>query len=333
MDWLQPFLEVRAEGLHAPAFDAYLDPTVPVPRAILTHAHADHAVPGHGEVWATAETLALYRRRNPEWTGPGRPFFYGEETSASGIAMRFHPAGHILGSAQIRFEDAGGSLLFTGDFKRRACRTAALADAPHSTTLVTETTFGLPVFRFPPRPQIEERLLAACRRAFDEGSTPILLAYALGKAQEAAAILAEAGIGSVLHGAAWKLLPEYSAAGFSFPGSRAYESGPPGPGEALIVPPTCARTPIVDKVRRRRILYLSGWAIREASRADFDADILLPLSDHADFDELLRHVGEVAPRRVLAMHGYAGDFARILSDRGVVADVLPDLAERAAADS
>jgi Cft2 family RNA processing exonuclease len=330
---LAPFVEIRPEGLLAPALGAFLDPAQPVPRAILSHAHADHAVAGHGEIWATPETIALYRRRHPEWDGIARALPFGETAEAGAARVTFFPAGHILGSAQVRFEEGGRSLLYTGDFKRRASATARTAEAPASNVLLMETTFGLPVFRFPPREEIERRLVAACRASLDEGKTPILLAYALGKSQEAAAILTAAGIPTVLHGAAWKLTPEYTAAGTSFPLSRPYEQGPPGPGEALIVPPSCARTPVVGKIKQRRVIYLSGWALRAASRADFDADVRLPMSDHADFDELLAHVEEVAPETVLTMHGYAGDFARILSNRGVQAVPLAEAAERRSEDA
>ncbi|HEY6052128.1 MAG TPA: MBL fold metallo-hydrolase RNA specificity domain-containing protein, partial [Thermoanaerobaculia bacterium] len=153
------------------------------------------------------------------------------------------------------------------------------------------------------------------------------------KSQEAALALTEAGVPTVLHGAAWKLLPVYDAAGFSFPLSRPYDSGPATPGEALIVPPNCARTPVVRNVRKRRTAYLSGWAMREASRAENDADGLLPFSDHADFDELMAHVEAVAPRRVFTHHGYARDFARILSGRGIEAAALSEGGERAAEDA
>jgi putative mRNA 3-end processing factor len=333
-DFLAPFLDVRPDGLHSAAFDALLDPHAPAARAIVSHAHADHAVAGHGEIWATPETLALYRRRHPEWSGTARVFAYGEGAESNGVALRFHSAGHVLGSAQLRFESGGRSLLYTGDFKRRAGRTAAPAEAPRADVLLTESTFGLPVFRFPGREELEARLLSACRDAFARGQTPVLLAYALGKAQETAAVLGDAGIPVVLHGAAWKLLPEYAAAGVALPLARAYETGPPRGGEALIVPPTCARTPVVQKLKKRSVVYLSGWAIRAAARAEFDADVLLPFSDHADFPDLLRHAADVGARRVVAMHGFARDFARILADRGEVeAAALVESAERAAEDA
>jgi Cft2 family RNA processing exonuclease len=330
---LAPFLERRAEGLLVPAFDAFLDPPAPAPRAILSHAHADHAVPGHGEVWATPETISIYRRRNPDWAGTSRPLIYGEEISQRGVALRLHSAGHVLGSAQVWLGNADGdSLLYTGDFKRRLSRTAAPAETPRARTLVTETTFGLPVFRFPGKETLEERLVAGCRAALAEGETPVLLAYALGKAQETAAVLAAAGIPTVLHGAAWKLVPEYEAAGHGLPLSRAYETGPVSEGEVLVVPPSCARTPVVQKLRRRRVFYLSGWAIREAARAETDADVLLPFSDHADFPDLIRHVEETGAARVVATHGYAADFARILAARGIEAEALAESAERAPED-
>ncbi len=327
------FLSLLPEGLHSPAFDAFVDPPGPAARAVLSHAHSDHAAAGHGEIWSTPETLALYRRRHPEWRGASRELRYGDEVTERGVTLRLHSAGHVLGSAQLWFGDGESSLLYTGDFKRRMGRTAAPAEAPRAATLLMESTFGLPVFRFPGREQLESRLVAACRGAIDEKKTPVLLAYALGKAQEAAAILTEAGIPTVLHGAAWKLLPDYETAGVPFPLSRAYESGPVRPGEALIVPPTCARTAVVQKLKSRVVVYLSGWALREAARAEFDADVLLPMSDHADFEDLLRHVAEVAPQRVVAMHGFAGDFARILRARGIEAEALAEGTERLAEDA
>ena len=327
---LAPFLEAGPNGLHCPALGAAVDPPEAAARAIVSHGHADHAAAGHGEVWGTPETIAIYRRRHPEWTGRSRELSYGERVEKGGLSLELHPAGHVLGSAQMLFRKDGRSLLFTGDFKRRISRTAVPAVAPRADVLVTETTFGLPVFRFPPREEAEARLVAACRRAFDEEKTPVLLAYGLGRSQEVALALAEAGIPTVLHGSAWKLLAEFEAAGHAFPLSRAYETGPARPGEALVVPPSCARTPVVRKLKARLIVYLSGWAMREASRADFDADVLIPMSDHADFPELLRHVAEVAPGRVVTHHGYARDFARILLSRGIAAEPLLAPSEAAA---
>jgi Cft2 family RNA processing exonuclease len=331
-----PHLDATAEGLYLPAFDALLDPPAPAPRAILSHAHADHAAAGHGEVWATPETLAIYRLRHPDWTGSARPIAFGETVDGGAARLTFVPSGHVLGAAQVRVEGEEGSTLYTGDFRLGPSRTAVPAESPPSDALLMESTFGLPVFRFPPRAESEARLVEASRVALAEGSVPIVLAYALGKSQEAALALAEAGIRTVLHGAAWKLLPVYEAAGFSFPLSRPYESGPAKAdlGEVLVTPPTCVRTPIVRNVKRRRILYLSGWATREASRADFDADVLLPISDHADFDDLVRHVERVRPSRVVTHHGYARDFARIVSARmGIEALALAEGTERTAEDA
>lgn len=325
-----PLLESRPEGLFSPAFAAHLDPAAPVARAILTHAHADHAVAGHGEVWATPETLAIYRRRHPEWTGAGREIAYGEESARDGAVLRLVPAGHILGSAQVWLGSEADSLLYTGDFKLRPGRTCVPAEAPAAATLYMETTFGLPVFVFPSRERLERRIVDACREALDAGETPVLLAYSLGKAQEVAAILTEAGIPTVLHGAAWKLLPEYAAAGVALPLSRPYESGPPAAGEALLTPPSTARSPMVRAIRKRRVIYLSGWALREASRLEFEADELIPMSDHADFPDLRRHVSAVAPRRVVTLHGFARDFARILAAQGIPAETLAGREERPA---
>jgi DNA ligase 1 len=336
------FLEPRPEGLYAPALEAWIDPAAPVARALLSHAHADHAVEGHGEILATPETAALYRLRHPGWTGTERRLSYGEPMESSGVTLRLVPAGHVLGSAQIHLAEDGDSLLYTGDFKRRRCRTAAPAEAPAARSLYIESTFGLPVFRFPDTPELEERLVAACREAIADGEVPVVLAYSLGKSQEAAAILASAGIPTVLHGAAWKLLPAYAASlstststsGFALPGgmSRAYETGPPSAGEALVTPPSTVRMPMVRAIKRRRVIYLSGWALREAARAEHDADVRIPMSDHADFDALRAHVREVAPETVVTLHGFAHDFARILAREGVDARPLAGQEERPARD-
>ena len=329
---LPSLLESRPEGLYAPAFEAWIDPTVPVPRALLSHAHADHAIDGHGEILATPETAALYRLRHPEWSGAARTLRYGEPMEVSGATLRLDSAGHVLGSAQIHVSSDTDSVLYTGDFKRRLSRTAAPAQAPPARTLLIETTFGLPVFRFPDTPELESRLVTACRAAIADGDVPVVLAYSLGKSQEAAAILTDAGIPTVLHGAAWKLLPVFTAAGFALPLSRAYETGPPRPGEALVTPPSTVRTPMVRAIKRRRVIYLSGWALREAARAEHDADVRIPMSDHADFDALRAHVREVSPERVVTLHGFAHDFARILAAEGVDAAPLAGREEHPARD-
>ena len=323
-----PLLESRPEGLYSAAFEAFLDPPVPVARAVLTHAHADHAVAGHGEIWSTPETAAIYRRRHPEWAGACREMAYGEEHERSDTVLRLVPSGHILGSAQVFLASRDDSILYTGDFKRRPGRTFIPAEAPRADTLMMETTFGLPVFRFPPREELERRIVASCREAIANGETPVLLAYALGKAQETAALLTEAGIATVLHGAAWKLVPDFAAAGIPLPLSRAYEAGPVQLGEALITPPSTARLPMVRSISRKRVIYLSGWALRESSRVEFEADVLIPMSDHADFDDLLQHVRDVGPQRVVTLHGFAREFAHILTRDGIPAHALPDREER-----
>src|SRR4029453_2254413 len=238
---LAPFLEVRPEGLYCPAFDAAIDPPVPARRAIVSPPHGAAAAPRGQEGGGTPDTIPVYRRRNPDWTGEAREMSYGERFERHGVTVELYPAGHVLGSAQIYFEREGRSLLYPGDFKRRPSRTAVPAAAPPAGILATETTFGLPVFRFPkpkgledrlaraailgteatfglpvfrfPKPKVlEDRLVAACHAAFDEEKTPVVLVYAFGKAQEVALALTDAGVPTVLHGAAWKLLPEVKAA-------------------------------------------------------------------------------------------------------------------------
>ena len=127
---LSPFLQIRPEGLYAPAFDAFLDPPQPAARAILSHAHSDHAVAGHAEIWATPETIALYRRRHPEWEGTARALAYGEPAEAGAARLTLFPAGHVLGSAQVRFEEAAALASLHGRFQEASLRDGARCGDP-----------------------------------------------------------------------------------------------------------------------------------------------------------------------------------------------------------
>ena len=268
----------------------------PVARAILSHAHSDHAVAGHAEIWATPETIALYRRRHPDWTGAARALAYGERprpdaAQADALSRGSRPrlrAGPIRRRPGARFSTPATSR----DAPRRRPRPA---ETPPADVLLTETTFGLPVFRFPPREELEERLVAACRAALEEGEDAGPSRLRARQGQEAAAILTAAGIPTVLHGAAWKLAARIRGRRNFFSALARLRDRPAGARggahRAALLRADSGRT----EDQERRVIYLSGWALREASRADFDADVLLPMSDHADFEELLEHVARRRP--------------------------------------
>jgi Cft2 family RNA processing exonuclease len=185
-----------------------------------------------------------------------------------------------------------------------------------------EATFGLPVFRFPDVETLRASLVDEARRALEAGVTPVFLAYALGKGPEVAKLLGEAGVPSALHGAVWKMTEVYREFGVSFPGCEPYEKGAVK-GKALVVPPSFRGHPMVTALKARRLVLASGWALLDASYDRFDADRLVPLSDHADWDELLRIVELSGARRVYTTHGFASTLAHVLQARGLDAAPLP----------
>jgi len=317
-------VDVTAEGLFLPELGVHLDPAVPVPLAVLSHGHADHARALSAVVHATPETVAIARARLGE-TGYV-PHAYGEsfELKGSGCApcrVTLLSAGHVLGSAMVVVESGGERLLYTGDVKLRPSLTCAPAEVPSCDLLVTEATFGLPVFRFPPVAELRDAIVREARAALEEGEVPVFLAYALGKGPEVAKVLGNAGIPVSAHGAVHNMLEIYRAFGVGFDDVVAYERGKVS-GRALIVPPSFRAHPMVAKLARKRVVYVSGWALLDASYDRHGADALVPLSDHADFDELLRLVELSGARRVLTTHGFAEPFARELARRGADAAAL-----------
>jgi putative mRNA 3-end processing factor len=318
-------VEVTADGLLLPGPGIHIDPARPVPVAIVSHGHSDHARALSGVMHATPETIAVARARLGETEYVGHA--YGE---TFGVHLSGHdpcrvtllPAGHVLGSAMALVESREGTLLYTGDVKLRPSSTCPPVEVPRAETLVIEATFGLPVFRFPEPEELRRMLVAEARETLAAGETPVLLAYAFGKGPEVAKILGDAGIPVALHGAVFKMAEIYRAFGVELPGAVPYEKGAVA-GKALVVPPSFRAHPMVTSIKARRLILVSGWALLDASYDRFGADRLIPLSDHADWDELLRIVEVSGARRVLTTHGFAPTLARVLELSGLDAAPLP----------
>lgn len=317
-------VEARPEGLHLPDLDLFLDPAAPVPRAVLSHGHADHARALAGTLHATPETVAIARLRLGD-TGYathayGEPF---ELAAPDGSAARLTllPSGHVLGAALVLIEHRDHRLLYTGDVKLHRSRTCAPAHVPAADTLVTEATFGLPVFRFPPVAALEARIVAEARDALANDEIPVFLGYALGKGPEVAKILQDAGIPVMLHGAVHRMVELYRSSGVDYPAVAPYERGKVE-SCALIVPPSARTHPMLRAIRRKRVIAVTGWALLDASYDRYGADVLVPLSDHADWDELHELAARTGARRVLTTHGFAEPLAHALSQQGRDATAL-----------
>jgi DNA ligase-1 len=315
-------IEVRYErGVYLPQQEIWLDPWDAKPFAFVSHAHSDHIAP-HDEIIVSERTARLMQARMP---GERREHVlnFGEKTTVRGLDVTLIPAGHIFGSAQFFLETESGSLLYTGDFKLRPGRSAEPAEWRHAETLIMETTFGLPKYRFPPTEEIIGQIVAFCRDALETGAVPVLLGYSLGKAQEILCALAGAGLTPMLHGTVHRMTRIYEQFGQSFCEYERYHANDVA-GKVLICPPSVVRSRMMEKIPEKRVAMLSGWAVEPNAIYRYQVDAAFPLSDHADYTDLLRYVDLVKPERVLTLHGFAAEFARDLRDRGIEAWALSE---------
>ena len=303
-------------GIHLPGIDLWLDSLEPVAANWISHAHGDHAQPGHGRVWATAPTMRMYCTRFPEAASSvlGEVEF-GMPWEWNGARLSAHPAGHILGAAQLLIEYQGERLLYTGDIKLRPPMLGDPTVPVECDRLIIESTFGLPIYHFLDRDVARERMQTFARECFAEKLTPVLFGYPLGRGQEIVSALCNAGIPTSVHGAIARLIPEYERAGYTFPGWEPYDNRVASDHALVLVP--VMRDVVQASARDVRIAYVSGWAALDNARARNGAEELIPYSDHADFRELLELVELSKARRVDVVHGYTEAFARILRGRGI----------------
>jgi len=313
-------IEVRYErGVYLPNEDIWLDPWDAKPFAFVSHAHSDHIAP-HDEIIVSERTARLMQARMP---GERREHVlnFGEKQTIRSLDITLIPAGHIFGSAQFFLETKDGSLLYTGDFKLRPGRSAEPAEWRQAQTLVMETTFGLPRYRFPPTEQTVGQIVAFCRDALDTDAVPVLLGYSLGKAQEILCALSDAGLKPMLHGSVHQMTRIYEQFGQSFCDYERYNANQVA-GKVLICPPSVNRSRMLEKIKNKRVAMISGWAVDPNAIYRYQVDAAFPLSDHADYTDLLRYVELVQPERVLTLHGFAAEFARDLRERGLEAWAL-----------
>lgn len=311
-------------GLYLPQLDWWLDAHHPVARSFVSHAHFDHLA-AHREVLFTPGTAALMRARLPDRAGDRveRELPFGQPAPLSPdhpeVTVTLHPAGHIHGSAMILLEHpAHGRLLYTGDFKLRPGRSAERCEPPRADLVIMETTYGRLHYTLPPTDAVLADLIAWCRAALDEGDTPVLYGYSLGKSQEILRSLADAALPVMLHPQTLKLTAIYEQLGITFPAYAAFDAATCA-GHVVICPPQAANSTFVRKIPRRRTAALTGWALDPGARFRYQCDAVFPLSDHADYPDLLRFVELTQPKRVLTLHGFAADFARDLRERGLEA--------------
>jgi DNA ligase-1 len=315
-------IEVRYErGVYLPQQDFWLDPWDAKRFAFVSHAHSDHIAP-HREVIVSERTARLMQVRLPG-SRIEHPLPFGERRSICSVDVMLIPAGHIFGSAQCVVFAGEHTLLYTGDLKLRPGMSAEQVEWCHADTLVMETTFGVPRYRFPPTKEVIDRMVAFCSETIDAGQVPVLLGYSLGKAQEILCALEGADLTPMLHGSVYQMTRIYEQLGQSFCKYVRYNRNDVA-GKVLICPPSANRSPMLEKIPRKRVALISGWAVDPHAVYRYQVDAAFPLSDHADYDDLLRYVELVQPRRVLTLHGFAAAFASDLRARGLEAWALTE---------
>ena len=308
-------------GVFLPAQNVWLDPWDAKPFAFVSHAHSDHVAP-HQEIIVSERTARLVRAR---LAGDRKEIIlpFGQPMKVRGLDITLFPAGHIFGSAQFFLRAENGSLLYTGDFKLRPGKSAEPAEWTTADTLVMETTYGLPRYRLPPTDEVVVQIVAFCREAIESGEVPVLLGYSLGKAQEILCALDGACLTPMLHGSVYQMTRIYEQFGQAFCDYVRYKADNVT-GKVLICPPSANGSRMLERIPRKRVAMISGWAMDPNAIYRYQVDAAFPLSDHADYSDLLRYVELVQPQRVLTLHGFAAQFARDLRDRGIEAWALTE---------
>jgi len=316
----ESWLTVRPEGLYCVPGDFFIDPIRPVPRAVITHAHSDHARPGHDAVLATRETLALMDSRMGEGQS-GRtqqPLRPGETIALGGVTLRLAPAGHVLGSAQVVMEYQSSRAVVSGDYKRAPDPTCAPFEPVPCDVFVTEATFALPVFTHPPAAGEAAKILESL--ALFPDRTHVVGAYSLGKSQRVIALLRGLGWDKpiYLHGALIPMCNVYCSLGIDLGDLRPATVANKAElaGQIVIAPPSA----IADRWARRLTepvtALASGWMrVRQRARAG-GIELPLVISDHADWPELLQTIDDVGAPEVWVTHGNEEALIHAITQRG-----------------
>lgn len=320
-------LHPRPEGLYCPPGDFFIDPALPVPRALITHGHSDHARSGHQHVLATRQTLDIMALRyGSDFAGSTQVAAIGETLNVNGVEVSFRPAGHVLGSAQIKVSHDGTCIVASGDYKRRPDPTCEGFEPIRCDVFITEATFGLPVFRHPPAHEELGRLLKSVAQ-FPERSH-LIGAYALGKAQRVIRLIRDAGYDQpiYIHGALEKLCSYYQAQGIDLgelqPATLAAGAKKDFAGAIVVGTPSA----FADRWARRFpdpvFAFASGWMRIRQRAKQRGVELPLIISDHSDWDELTETINETGAREVWVTHGREEALVRWCELQGIAARAL-----------
>jgi putative mRNA 3-end processing factor len=316
-------LRVTESGLYCDAGDFYIDPWRPVARAIVTHAHSDHLTWGCDHYLVSDRGVGVSRERLGQFQDRVEGIAFGESRTINGVRVSLHPAGHILGSAQVRLELNGEVWVASGDYKTDPDPTCDAWEPIRCHTFITESTFGLPIYRWPAPRDVFANINAWWRENVASGRTSLLFGYGLGKAQRLLAGL-DASIGPILvHGAVDRMTALYRQAGIALPETE-YATAVRGAstGAMIVAPPSADGSTWARKFGAQSTAFASGWMLVRGARRRRSVDRGFTLSDHVDWPQLVAAIDATGAERVLVTHGFTGPVVRWLRDKGLQADAL-----------
>lgn len=315
-----PLITVETRGLYCPAGKFYIDPWQPVDKAIITHAHSDHARAGSRHYLCHHLTKPLLQLRLGD--NQYQSVEWNEKINMDGVTVSLHPAGHIIGSSQVRVEYSGEVWVISGDYKTENDGISGAFEPVRCNTFVTESTFGLPIYNWKPQQVIFEDIRTWIRNNQVNGKTSVLIAYSLGKAQRVLKAV-EAVTGNIfVHGATWNTHQALVNAGFSLPSvnrvtpelsKEAYK------GAVILAPPSADGTSWMNRFSPYSVGICSGWMQVRGHQRRRNADAGFALSDHADWKGLLDSVKATGAERVFVTHGFQSTFSRYLNESGITA--------------
>ena len=316
----RPLLEVNAQGLYCAAGDFYIDPWRKVARAVITHAHSDHAKPGSSHYLCSSEGLQVLRARMGK-SAIIETLPYGHALTIGDVILSFHPAGHILGSAQVRIEYKGEIWVVTGDYKREADRVCTPFEPVKCHTLITESTFGLPIFNWPTSESVFESIHQWWQAQSALGLNCVISAYSLGKAQRLLSGLHPEMGPIYVHPAIQNMNDAYQRSGIRLPECKTLAEGTIR-GAMIIAPPGTMDSEWGQSFGEVRTAFASGWMAVRNMRNRSLCNTRFVLSDHADWKGLLNSIQESEAQQVLVTHGYTQHLVRYLNENGIVAREL-----------
>lgn len=313
-------IEFTDKGLYCPAGKFYIDPWKPVDKAVITHAHSDHAYYGHKYYLCHTHTKPLLRLRLGDH--PYESLEWNEPVYINGVKVSLHPAGHIIGSSQVRVEHNGEVWVVSGDYKTEHDGLSGQFEPVRCHTFITESTFGLPIYRWKPQQEIYNNVGEWIKRNKEQGKTSVLIAYSLGKAQRILQAASAVTDEVFVHGAVWNTQEALRLSGWQLP--PVTRVNPDTSKDLLrqavvIAPPSADGSPWMKRFTPYAVGVCSGWMQVRGNVRRRNIDAGFPLSDHADWDGLLAAVKATGAQKVFVTHGFQSAFSRYLNECGIEA--------------